>query len=217
MEASIHYNIVYIGRLCAKYCESGLRRQHMDEAAGFCYDLLFRLMCLTVPLEGYSQWDEVISLVDNTLKEYVEFDEKAPEKVQLTEYNDNGDCENIYKNVDYYLWYFFSYTYHFASKDEISRSKCLWISLLLPYLYRVNQFGAATIEDLNKLLKNYPIDENTLETLQKSTSEFKALLNGAEGMDDDSMPKSSEIDAIIAEANAGLKIAVELEKKARYA
>lgn len=215
MDACIQYNIVYIGRLCAMYCDGGKSRPHMDEVAGFCYDLLVRLMCLILPLEEWGQCDNVISLVDNGLKVYVEFYEKSHKKVRLTGFNDNGDCEDKCEKVNHYLWYFFSYTYHFISNDEINRSKFLWISLILPYLYKMNQFGVVTVEDLNKLLRDYPIDENTLETLQESTGEFRALLSSAVGIFDDLMPTRIQIDAIVGEAIAGLKIAVELREKVR--
>lgn len=214
MDACIQNNIVYIGRLCAMYCDGGMGRPHMDEVAGFCYDLLARLMCLTLPLEEWGQCDNVISLVDKKLKVYVEFYENSHKKVRLTEFNDNGDCGDKCEKVDHYLWYFFSYTYHFISNDEINRSKFIWISLILPYLYRMNQFGVVTVEDLNKLLRDYPIDENTLETLQKSAKEFSSVLNGVRGLND-FLPLKSKIDAIVDEAIAGLKIAVELWEKAR--
>lgn len=214
MEACIQYNIVYIGRLCAKYCDSGWGRPYMDEVAGFCYDLLVKLMCLTLPLEECAQCENAILFVSNRLKVYVEFYEKTQKKVRLTEYNDNGCCEDKYENVNHYLWYFFSYTYHYTIDDKISRSKFLWISLLLPYLYRMNQFGLVTIEDLNNLLRDYPIDENTLDTLEKSAQEFQIILNSVRGIND-LLPPKSKIDDIADEARAGLMIAVKLREKSR--
>ncbi|MCM1236244.1 MAG: hypothetical protein NC489_39695 [Ruminococcus flavefaciens] len=219
METCINHSIVFIGRLCRKYCGQGWSKPQMDDLAGFCYDLLVISVCLALPAKDGGQWNEAILSVDKSLKEeHVEFYDKAQKIVRLTGYTDEGDSGGgKYGEQDYYLRYLFLYTYCFTSGNDISRMKFLWVSLILPYLYRMNQYEAVKVEELDRLLKDYPImDENTLEVLQQDTENFEQLIKDTEGMID-SIPIRQQTDSTVDEAKAGLKIAAALMKKEKEA
>ena len=187
----------------------------MEDMSGFCYDLLVKVISLSLQPEDNKQWNGDISYVESILKEdYIEFCDNAQKQVTLTGFFDNESIEEniVYRNGDCYLWYYFSYTYYLAGGNEIIRRKILWISLLLPYLYRMNQFGMATVEELDKLLIEYPIAKDTLETLKNSVGEFCAVMRGVEGIND-LMPSLSSMDVVIDEAKAGLRVAIAMHRR----
>lgn len=182
----------------------------MEEMTDFCYDLLLKVISLSLQPKDCERWEDFISCVDGILKEeYIEACDNAGKRITLTGFSDTESIEEniVYRISNCYLWCFFSYTYYLAGENKIVRRKFLWISLLLPYLYKMNKFGMESVEELNEFLKNYPISEDTLKTLNDDVGKFCSVMKGVKGVND-LMPTPSSIDVVVEEAKAGLKVAM---------
>lgn len=225
MRDYIDRNILCIGRLCKEYCKWGYATPQMEKMSDIPFDLLLKVNCLTMPRQKWTSWDEAVSEIQEVLlHDYVIFCDEKKKIVYIDGYEDGN--EETHDGIDFYVWSLVQYIYFFRDKDRIFRARFLWVSIFLPYFYKLSQYGKATIDELRNMLIDHPIingkdaTEETLKMMrewdypkQKAyfNNEFSKIIGSIEGMDC-LLPSQGNIATALEDAKAGLAVAIHITK-----
>lgn len=154
-------------------------------------------------------------LLDN----YVNYSDAMQKKICIEAYCRRDDC--ICRN-GFYIWSVFHYTYEMENDEEKKRREFLCISIILPYIYKLNKYKHVKKRDLNKIMIEYEIVQyirelNGLDLFnEKKTEEyFQKIIHGITGLDD-MLPKKDEADTVVEEASYGAKLMILVYAGGKY-
>lgn len=163
MKDCINRNMCDIVRLCKEYVKSDYATPHMRGETNIPLDLLVKAVTLSLPDPIIGVWNDIIKEIEEILaEEYIESVTEDKELVKIVGYDMTRytEAEGRYPKVNFYSWCIFIYTYILANQDSEKRLKFLWLTILFPYVYKLNIYSPTTFtEETKKLLREYSLVE----------------------------------------------------------
>lgn len=151
---------VYFHRLQESFFlqESVSTRKRIEKAIPFqlikiCYFMELPQNVLPESLE------EVMKKIEEQLiEEFVVFEDEEKELACIVGYDDKKEELPDY----FFIWSLFQYIYSNTKAGSKERQRFLWVTILLPYIYRCGQYGQVDEGVIRQLLEKYPLEEKAL-------------------------------------------------------
>lgn len=214
MRDCINRNMCDIARLCKEYVKRDYATPYMREMTNITLDLLVKATTLSLPDTIVGVWNDIIKEIEEILEEeHIKSTKEDKKLVKIIGYDMIRYAENggQYPKMNFYSWCVFIYTYILANQDREKRLKFLWLTILFPYIYKLNIFSPTTFdEETRKLLKEYPIVEGedseneTLKILQQYDPRdlFKNIVDDIKGIDG-LLPSKGDIETVLRVSHSG--------------
>ena len=151
------------------------------------------------------------------MKNYLEYSDLSKKNVFVEEYFRSSDCDS---RSYVYIWSLFHYTYEMENASEDERREFLCISIIFPYIYKLNKFKKIQKADLDILKDKFQIFDYFRELNKKDFFKgeklvlvkedmfgeyFSDVIKKVKGLNN-LLPKRDEIDTMIEEASYGAKL-----------
>lgn len=159
MDKEFNSTMLNLKELCTYYSRRGYRLplNHGTELTNIPIDLLKKVVFINCDeehlndcLEGTN--DPIRYIEDKLVDEYVIYTPDSNGLVEIAHYR--NDLPQIER---FNIWTLFAYVYLMDRKDTKTKNVFLYITILFPYIYKLNKFYELNRSKIEKILADYPI------------------------------------------------------------
>lgn len=138
MKSAINSFVVSFRDYCMNYPETFYSSSQIEKMDNIPENILMKAVFLIVPVSILKQIESPMQEIKNVLYEEFVISVGGADKVKIAGYVKSSEKES--ERLRFYAWSLYRYTYRMTSVEEIEKNLFLWTSILLPYIYKLNQF-----------------------------------------------------------------------------
>lgn len=227
MKNTINEVIVSFRRLSLEYNRISDIPLQIDERENIPIEILKQVCYLCIPdekLQGRDAQNEIEKILRN---EFVMSEDETSEFVNICGYEDDK-FRSIDDSIFFLTWCLFKYTCMLSEQDQKERNEFLWVSILFPYIYKLNTFTSGNRKSnkvckelLQESLDKYPLEskyEKPSEIFKEFDSKVKKdeaylseMLNKKDNLGTEM--KEALIDRAVMKCKQGITVAVHMSSK----
>lgn len=181
MEKEFNSTMLNLKELCTYYSKRGYRLpvKYGTELTDIPMDLLIKVIFINCDDASLNEYRDPIRYIKEKLVEdYVIYTSGNEFLVEIAHYK--SYLPRIFR---FNIWALFVYTYLMKDRELSERNSFLYITILFPYIYKLNKFDRLNKAKIGNILSLYPLKKNgtfnmsdARQWMQKSNNEIEGLL-----------------------------------------
>lgn len=227
MKNTINEVIVSFRRLSLEYYRLSGTSLQIEEREIIPFGLLKKVCFLSAPDEkliGQDAQNEIEKILRN---DFVMSENETSEFVKIYGYEDDK-FRSLEDSPFFLAWCLFKYTCMLSEQDQRERNEFLWVSILFPYIYKLNTFSGGNRKSnkvyrdkLQELLDKYPLGNkhekpaDIFKEFKRKVEQDEAFLSEVLNKKDNLGPEMKEalINHAVTACKQGIAVAVRMFAK----